>query len=166
MPLSVSTSNLSPRISPSSQKRLKARHPRTTLTPRTTAWPTSNESTGDSHLQETLQSQNLTCNRKLDRRIISAFWILYFLCSAIRSNVGLAQTMNTDTGHDLGSVLNLTRHQISTGLALFYVCYVIFDLPSNLIMTRLSPHVWMSRIVISVGLIGSCLAAMKAAWSF
>ncbi|KAJ5779655.1 hypothetical protein N7457_007375 [Penicillium paradoxum] len=105
-------------------------------------------------------------HRKLDRRIISAFWILYFLCSAIRSNVGLAQTMNTDSGHDLASVLNLTRHEISTGLALFYVCYVIFDLPSNLIMTRLSPHVWMSRIVISVGVIGSCLAAMKAAWSF
>ncbi|OGE55684.1 hypothetical protein PENARI_c004G11172 [Penicillium arizonense] len=104
--------------------------------------------------------------RKLDRRIISAFWVLYFLCSAIRSNVGLAQTMNQDAGHDLADVLHLTRHQISTGLALFYVCYVIFDLPSNLIMTRLSPHVWMSRIVISVGLIGSCLAAMKAAWSF
>lgn len=104
--------------------------------------------------------------RKLDRRIISAFWILYFLCSAIRSNVGLAQTMNSDSGHDLADVLHLTPHQISTGLALFYVCYVIFDLPSNLIMTRLSPHVWMSRIVISVGLIGSCLAAMKAAWSF
>ncbi|CAG7988436.1 unnamed protein product [Penicillium salamii] len=104
--------------------------------------------------------------RKLDRRIISAFWILYFLCSAIRSNVGLAQTMNADSGHDLADVLHLTPHQISTGLALFYVCYVIFDLPSNLIMTRLSPHVWMSRIVISVGLIGSCLAAMKAAWSF
>jgi fucose permease len=91
--------------------------------------------------------------------------VLYFLCSAIRSNVGLAQTMNADVGHDLGSVLHLTPHQVSTGLALFYVCYVVFDLPSNLIMTRLSPHVWMSRIVISVGIIGSCMAAMKAAWS-
>lgn len=107
----------------------------------------------------------LTVYRKLDFRIIPAFWVLYFLCSAIRSNVGLAQTMNADVGHDLGSVLNLTPHQISTGLALFYVCYVVFDLPSNLIMTRLSPHVWMSRIVISVGVIGSCMAAMKAAWS-
>ena len=73
--------------------------------------------------------------------------------------------MNEDAGHDLADVLHLTPHQISTGLALFYVCYVIFDLPSNLIMTRLSPHVWMSRII-SVSLIGSCLAAMKAAWSF
>ncbi|KAI9932842.1 hypothetical protein MW887_009094 [Aspergillus wentii] len=103
--------------------------------------------------------------KKLDWRIIPAFWVLYFLCSAIRSNVSLAQTMNSDEGHDLGDVLHLTPHQISTGLALFYVCYVVFDLPSNLIMTRLSPHVWMSRIVISVGVIGTCLTAMKAAWS-
>jgi hypothetical protein len=92
---------------------------------------------------------------KLDRRILPAFWVLYFLCSAIRSNIG----------HDLGSVLNITPKQVSTGLALFYVCYVIFDLPSNLIMSRVSPHAWMSRIVTCVGIIGMCLTAMNAAWN-
>ena len=80
--------------------------------------------------------------------------------------MGLAQTMNADVKHDLGSVLNMTPHQVSTGLALFYVCYVVFDLPSNLVMMRLGPHVWMSRITMSVGLIGACMAAMKATWSF
>lgn len=108
-------------------------------------------------------------NEHSDERCIHqhpAFWTLYFLCSAIRSNVGLAQTMNIAQKHDLASELNITAKQISTGLALFYVCYVIFDLPSNLVMTRLSPRVWMSRIVIAVGIIGSCMAAMKAAWSF
>lgn len=74
--------------------------------------------------------------------------------------------MNIAQKHDLASVLHLGPKQISTGLALFYVCYVVFDLPSNLIMTRLSPRVWMSRIVIAVGIIGACMAAMKAAWSF
>ncbi|KAI9853523.1 MAG: hypothetical protein M1824_001131 [Vezdaea acicularis] len=103
--------------------------------------------------------------QKLDWRIIPAFWTLYFLCSAIRSNVGLAQTMNAAQGHDLSQKLHLTPHQVSTGLALFYVCYVIFDLPANLIMTRLSPHVWMSRIVIGVGIVGTCMTAMEAAWS-
>lgn len=73
--------------------------------------------------------------------------------------------MNLEEHHSLIEVLNLSKKQVSTGLALFYVCYVIFDLPSNLIMTRLSPRVWMSRIVIGVGIIGSCMAAMKAAWS-
>jgi hypothetical protein len=112
-----------------------------------------------------IQKHRLTSSSKIDLRIIPAFWTLYFLCSAIRSNIGLAQTMNIETHHTLGEVLNISQHEISTGLALFYVCYVVFDLPSNLIMTKLSPHVWMSRIVIGVGIIGSCMAAMKAAWS-
>lgn len=73
--------------------------------------------------------------------------------------------MNSAEGHDLASELNLTPHEISTGLALFYVCYVVFEIPSNLVMTKLSPHVWMSRIVLSVGIIGACMAAMRAAWS-
>ncbi|KAK2747335.1 hypothetical protein FQN57_002233 [Myotisia sp. PD_48] len=103
--------------------------------------------------------------RKLDWRIIPPFWILYFLCAAIRSSVGLSQTMNIDSGHDLGSVLNMSPREISTSLALFYVCYIVFDLPSNLVMTKLSPHIWMSRIVMSVGIIGSLMAAAKAAWS-
>jgi sugar phosphate permease len=103
---------------------------------------------------------------KLDRRILPAFWILYFMCSAIRSNIGLAQTMNIKEGHDLASELHLTPKQVSTGLALFYVCYVLFDLPSNLVMSRASPHAWMSRIVISVAIIGMCFTAVKAAWSF
>ena len=129
---------------------------------------------GQGKLQQDLEARNEELDdivkiervyRKLDLRIIPAFWILYFLCSAIRSNVGLSQTMNEMQGHDLSSVLHLSPHEVSTGLALFYVCYVVFDLPSNLIMTRLSPRVWMSRIVIAVGIIGSCMAAMKAAWS-
>lgn len=102
---------------------------------------------------------------KLDRRILPAFWVLYFVCSAIRSNIGLAQTMNLASKHDLGSVLSITPKQVSTGLALFYVCYVIFDLPSNLVMTRVSPHAWMSRIVTGVGIIGMCLTAVESAWS-
>lgn len=73
--------------------------------------------------------------------------------------------MNKDVGHDLSSVLNLTAKQVSLGLALFYVAYVVFDLPSNLVMSRLSPRVWMARIVFAVGLIGACFAAVKAAWS-
>ncbi|KAH9892340.1 vitamin H transporter 1/biotin symporter vht1 [Xylariomycetidae sp. FL2044] len=103
--------------------------------------------------------------RRLDLRIIPAFWILYFLCSAIRSNIGLAQTMNADVGHDLMSVLSLSSNDVSTALALFYVSYVIFDCPSNLVMSRLSPRVWMARIVFAVGVIGTCFTAVRAAWS-
>ncbi|KAF3058604.1 Vitamin H transporter 1 [Daldinia childiae] len=103
--------------------------------------------------------------RKLDLRIIPAFWILYFLCSAIRSNIGLAQTMNSNVGHDLMTMLGLSSNDVSTALALFYVSYVIFDCPSNLVMSKLSPRVWMARIVFAVGVIGACFTAVRSAWS-
>lgn len=90
---------------------------------------------------------------------------MYFLCSAIRSNIGLAQTMNTASGHNLMQVLHLNSKDVSTALALFYVSYVIFDMPSNLILSKLGPRVWMARIVFAVGVIGVCFTAVKAAWS-
>ena len=104
--------------------------------------------------------------RKLDLRIIPAFWVLYFLCSAVRANVGLAQTMNIAQGHDLETYLHLTPHQVSTGLALFYASYVVLEVPSNLAMSKLSPPVWLARIVISVGVIGTAMVGMRSAASF
>lgn len=77
----------------------------------------------------------------------------------------MAQTMNQEEGNDLMTVLNLTPRDTSTALALFYVAYVIFDFPSNLIMTRVSPRAWMARIVMATGLVGACFAAAQAAWS-
>ncbi len=73
--------------------------------------------------------------------------------------------MNKAAGHDLEQVLGLTPKDTSTALALFYVSYVIFDFPSNLIMSKLSPRVWMARIVFAVGVIGTCFTAVQSAWS-
>jgi fucose permease len=73
--------------------------------------------------------------------------------------------MNTASGHNLMQVLHLSSKDVSTALALFYVSYVIFDMPSNLILSKLGPRVWMARIVFAVGVIGVCFTAVKAAWS-
>ena len=70
--------------------------------------------------------------------------------------------MNADVGHDLMTVLHLTPQDVSSTLALFYVAYVIFDCPSNLLMCRLSPRVWMARIVFAVGIVGVCFPAVKS----
>ncbi|KAK9237982.1 major facilitator superfamily domain-containing protein [Lipomyces kononenkoae] len=104
--------------------------------------------------------------RKLDFRIIPALWCLYFLTSSIRSNVGLALTMNASQHDTLIEYLGLTSHDTSLGLALYYVGYVLFDVPFNLVMTRIAPHAWISRVVTTIGIVGACMAAMKAAWSF
>lgn len=71
--------------------------------------------------------------------------------------------MNMADGHDLGTYLNLSPHQVSTGLALFYASYVVLEVPSNLAMSKLSPSKWLARIVISVGIIGTAMVGLNGA---
>lgn len=101
--------------------------------------------------------------RKLDLRIIPPLWILYFLTSLGSSAYGNALTMNSETGDSLRQKLQLTAHDTSTASALYYVGYIVFDVPMNLLMTRIAPQAWLSRIVISVGLVYACYGALSSA---
>lgn len=99
--------------------------------------------------------------RKLDLRIIPPLWLLYFLTSLGSAAYGNALTMNEKTGDSLLASLNLTPHHTSVASALYYVGYIMFDVPVNLVMTRVAPQAWLSRIVISVGLVYACYAALS-----
>lgn len=101
--------------------------------------------------------------RKLDMRIIPPLWCLYFLTSMGTSLYGNALTMNKETRDSLRLQLGLSAHHTSTASALYYVGYIIFDVPMNLAMTRLAPQAWLSRIVITVGLVYACYAALSNA---
>lgn len=94
--------------------------------------------------------------RKLDRRIIPALWCMYFLTSFGSNAFGLTLTMNRLQGHSLAQQLNLTSHDTSTASALYYVGYILFDVPMNLVMTRVSPQSWLARIVVTVGVVYLC----------
>lgn len=101
--------------------------------------------------------------RKLDRRIIPGLWALYFMVSLVGNSYGLTLTMNTEQGHSIIQTLDLTSRDISTASALDYVGFIIFDVPMNLIMTKVSPHLWLCRIVISIGVVYCCYAALNNA---
>lgn len=101
--------------------------------------------------------------RKLDLRIIPALWCLYFLTSFGSNSYGLTLTMNSDQGHSIIQSLNLSSKDTSTASALYYVGYIIFDVPMNLIMTKVSPQTWLSRIVLTVGLVYTCYHVLSSA---
>ncbi|EGV62990.1 hypothetical protein PSN45_004737 [Yamadazyma tenuis] len=99
--------------------------------------------------------------RKLDYRIIPALWCLYFMTSFGSNSYGLTLTMNSDQGHSIIQTLKLVGKNTSTASALYYVGYIIFDVPMNLIMTKVRPQSWLSRIVITVGLVYLCYCKLS-----
>lgn len=100
--------------------------------------------------------------RKLDYRIIPALWVLYFLTSFGSNVYGVTLTMNRADGHSLTQYLDLTAKDLLTASALYFVGYIIFDVPMNLIMTKVSPQSWLARVVISVGLVYACYTSLKS----
>ncbi|ODO02987.1 hypothetical protein I350_05831 [Cryptococcus amylolentus CBS 6273] len=75
--------------------------------------------------------------RKQDLRLIPWMTLLYLLSFIDRVNVGAAKLVGlTD---DLG----LTSLQYSNASMIFFVPYVVFEVPSNLLLKRLRPSVWL-----------------------
>ncbi|ORX97937.1 MFS general substrate transporter [Basidiobolus meristosporus CBS 931.73] len=91
---------------------------------------------------------------------------MYYFSSADRSNVGVALTMNKEQGHDLLSTAGLTAQQSALGVAIFYIGYTVFEIPSNLIMTKVSPSKWLARICITWGAVAGLMALISNAASF
>lgn len=87
---------------------------------------------------------------KIDIRVIPVLSILYLLAFLDRTNVANAAVFG------LSSDLNLTPIQYSTALTIFFPPYILFEIPSNLILKRLKPHVWLSVCMFMFGLVTLC----------
>jgi sugar phosphate permease len=84
--------------------------------------------------------------RKVERRIVP-FCILLFIVAFIdRINVGFAAL-------DMNKSLSIGSEAFGAGVGIFFVGYFLFEIPSNLILQRVGARIWISRIVISWGLL-------------
>lgn len=97
--------------------------------------------------------------RKISWRLIPYMFLLYIVAYLDRVNVGFAAM-------DIQRDLHFSNSVYGTGAGIFFLGSALFDLPSNLILTRVGPRVWMARIMISWGVISTCMMFMHSAESF
>lgn len=88
--------------------------------------------------------------RKIDLRVVPVLSVLYLLAFLDRTNVANAAI------YGLQEDLGLVGTQYSTALTIFFVPYVVFEVPSNLVLKKLKPHVWLSFCMFMFGLITLC----------
>ena len=97
--------------------------------------------------------------RKVALRIIPFLFVLYVVNILDRVNVGFARLSMLN---DLG----LSEGVFSFGAGVFYVGYMLFEVPSNLILHRTGARRWISRIMISWGVVSACMLFVRGEWSF
>lgn len=92
--------------------------------------------------------------RKVSWRLVPFLCLLYIFNILDRANVGFARlTMQADLG--------LSKEAFDFGYGLFYAGYLLFEVPSNLLMRRFGARLWIARIMVVWGIVS---AATMFAW--
>lgn len=61
----------------------------------------------------------------------------------------------------LASDLHMTGNQYLTGLTLYFIGYVLFELPCNIILKRTSPRLWLPTLTIVWGIVATLLGVVQ-----
>jgi MFS family permease len=57
--------------------------------------------------------------------------------------------------------LGLTNGQYALGLAIFFAFYIAAEMPSNLVLKKASPRVWLAFLTVAWGVVGMCLGFVR-----
>ncbi|EGX96690.1 MFS transporter, putative [Cordyceps militaris CM01] len=87
--------------------------------------------------------------RKLDLHIIPLILMLYLFSFLDRVNIGNARF------YKLESDLGLSSTQFQIAVSIFFVPYLLFEVPSNLVLKLFTPRRWLAALALAWGLVAT-----------
>jgi MFS transporter, ACS family, tartrate transporter len=91
--------------------------------------------------------------RRVTRRLIPYLMFIYWMAYLDRANVGVAKLqMQQD--------LNFDDAVIGFGAGIFFLGYLLLDIPGSLIVERWSARKWIARIMVSWGLVAALMGLL------
>ncbi|MEV4782249.1 MFS transporter [Burkholderia sp. LMU1-1-1.1] len=97
--------------------------------------------------------------RRVSWRLMPFLFLCYVAAYLDRVNVGFAKLQ-------MLSDLRFSDTVYGIGAGIFFVGYFLFEVPSNLLMTRTGARIWIARIMISWGVISSAMMFVDSVASF
>ncbi|KZV88024.1 MFS general substrate transporter [Exidia glandulosa HHB12029] len=94
--------------------------------------------------------------RKIDLRVFPAVWIMYLMNYLDRSNIGNARVAGMEDD------LSLTDNRYSIALLIFFVGYLLGEVPSNMILSRSRPSIYLPAIVCTWGVVAGLFATIQS----
>jgi ACS family tartrate transporter-like MFS transporter len=95
--------------------------------------------------------------RKVFWRIIPLCFVLYVISYIDRANIGYAALQ-------MNAELSLTSEAFGFAAGVFFLGYFLFEVPSNVMMARFGPRVWIARILVTWGIVAALTAFAQNAW--
>lgn len=93
--------------------------------------------------------------RKMDLRLIPMLALLYLLSFLDRGNIGNARI------EGLTETLGISGPQYNWCLTIFFFSYSAFEVPSNLILKKLRPSIWLPSIMVAWGVVMTLMGIVQ-----
>lgn len=82
---------------------------------------------------------------KTDLHVVPPLFVLFLLAFLDRTNIGNANVQGLSKG------LGLSGPQYNISLFIFFIPYILLEVPSNIILKHMDPSTWLSLIIILWG---------------
>src|SRR4030088_1241699 len=89
-------------------------------------------------------------------RIIPAIFTLYVISYIDRANIGYAALQ-------MNKELALTSEAFGFAAGIFFIGYFLFEVPSNVALIKYGARIWISRILVTWGLVAVATAFVQTA---
>ncbi|KAG0650113.1 putative transporter [Hyphodiscus hymeniophilus] len=93
--------------------------------------------------------------RRLDLKLLPPLTLLYLLSFLDRSNIGNAKL------DGLLISLNCTGNQYLMALTIYFIGYVLFEVPCNIILKRTTPKIWLPTLMLAWGVVSTLMGVSQ-----
>jgi MFS family permease len=101
-------------------------------------------------------------HRKVDIRMLIWYSFVYPIMRMNVNNITNTAIMNLETDTDIRHQLgNLSSLQWAWALSIFWYPYMVFEPFATLLLKRFGPSIWMSRIMLTWGIVSMCQGATR-----
>ncbi|MEK6367140.1 MAG: MFS transporter [Burkholderia gladioli] len=98
-------------------------------------------------------------NRLLFRKLMPILIVAYVISFLDRTNIAFAK-------HAMSVDLGISSAAYGLGAGLFFLTYAVLEVPSNLVLHRVGARFWITRIMITWGLLSIAMAFVRGETSF
>jgi hypothetical protein len=88
----------------------------------------------------------LKLRNKCDRHLLPVLFILLCFSFLDRVNIGNARLQGLEAD------LNMKGSEYNVALLIFFVTYITCEVPSNLVLKRIRPSIWLSGLIFTWGM--------------
>jgi MFS family permease len=100
-----------------------------------------------------------TAVSKVKRHVLPLVVVMFIVNYIDRVNIGFVRThLEADLG--IGAIA------YGVGAGLFFIGYALFEVPSNILLKRFGARIWLTRIMLTWGLVASAMAFIQDETSF